>query len=108
MSSVEYPRRICQNHVLRGHTVSVRVSSIIICFPYIVDVFGQGIWPKLGEIHDPELKALAGSLPEVVLRGKAPSTATKYNGAFARWKKWAESKHEVSVLPAEPCICASI
>ena len=46
--------------------------------------------------------ALARSLPGVVLRGRAPATATKYTNAFSRWKKWAESKSFVAACPAEP------
>lgn len=65
-------------------------------------MLSKGVWPKLDEIQDPELKALAGMLPGVVLQGKARSTATKYSSAFTRWKKWAESKHEVSAFPVDP------
>jgi hypothetical protein len=62
----------------------------------------MGVWPKLEDIEDPELKALARMLPSVVLQGKARSTVSKYSGAFARWKKWAEAKHEVAVFPVVP------
>ena len=53
-------------------------------------------------IEDPELKELADSLPEVVLRGKAPSTVKQYSGAFVGWKKWAGRKKEVCTFPVSP------
>lgn len=53
-------------------------------------------------IQDPELKALADFLPGVVLSSKAPSTTTKYCGAFNRWKRWAQSKQDVPGFPAKP------
>ena len=67
-----------------------------------IDVFDQGVWLQMNDIEDAELKELASSLPDVVLRGKAPSTAKKYSGAFARWKRWANSKPEVCAFPASP------
>lgn len=48
------------------------------------------------------MKALASHLPRVVLSGKAPSTTSKYAGAFARWRKWAQSKPDIPILPARP------
>ena len=68
----------------------------------LIDVLSQGIWSELADLKDPELKELAKSLPATVLRGRAPSTVKKYSSAFLRWKKWAESKQEVSVVPARP------
>lgn len=51
------------------------------------------------QIQDRELRELAATLPEVVLRGKAPATVKMYKGAFVRWKKWAPKKKEVCVFP---------
>ena len=53
-------------------------------------------------MDDPELKALAESLPSIVLRSKAPATVKKYAGGFGRWKKWADSKHNIDAFPAKP------
>ena len=36
------------------------------------------MWAQMQSIEDPELKELADSLPEVVLREKAPSTAIQW------------------------------
>ena len=47
---------------------------------------------------DHHLRSLADSLPDVVLAGRAPSTATKYSATYARWKRWAR----VQCLPAFP------
>ena len=35
------------------------------------------------QVEDPELKELAAMLPEVVLRGRAPSTVKMYSGALS-------------------------
>ena len=67
-----------------------------------IDVFDQGVWLQMNDIEDAELKELASSLPDVVLRGKAPSTAKQYSGAFVCWKRWANSKPEVCAFPASP------
>ena len=48
------------------------------------DIFEQGVWVEMQAVQDPELRELADSLPEVVLRGKAPSTVKQYSGAFVR------------------------
>ena len=64
------------------------------------DVFSNGIWPEIGQIHDPNLKELAESLPMVALRSKAPATVKKYAGGFNRWKRWADSKPGIDPFPA--------
>ena len=79
----------------------VVITNGVAIFAYL-DVFCQGFWPELESIQDPDLKALASHLPRVVLSGKAPSTASKYSGAFARWKRWALTKQGIPVLPASP------
>ena len=50
---------------------------------------------------DEMLCSLAASLPDVVLAGRAPSTAAKYSAAFSRWKSWASS-HQLPSFPASP------
>lgn len=62
----------------------------------------QGSWLDLQSIEDPELRALASTLPSIVIRGKAPATIKKYAGAFGRWKRWAAGHQEVSPFPAKP------
>ena len=64
------------------------------------DVFSNGIWPEIGQIHDPELKELAKSLPMIALRSKAPATVKKYAGGFNRWKRWADSKPGIDPFQA--------
>ena len=56
----------------------------------------------MNEMGDAELKELASSLPDVVLKGKAPCTAKQYSGAFAQWKRWADSKPDVCAFTASP------
>ena len=69
---------------------------------YFPDVFLNGIWPEIDQIHDPELKELAESLPLIALRSKAPATVKKYAGGFRRWKKWADSKPIIDSFPVKP------
>lgn len=64
-----------------------------------LDIFSKGVWPQLRSIQDPELRRLAGRLPEVLLRSKADSTTRKYRYAFMRWAKWAK-KNRMTVCPA--------
>jgi hypothetical protein len=71
----------------------------VLCFP---DVFSNGIWPEIHQIHDPELKELADSLPSIALRSKAPATVRKYAGGFNRWKRWANSKPGIDAFPVKP------
>ena len=60
-----------------------------------------GVWRTLNQLQDPELKRLASTLPDTVMRSRADSTATKYLYAFRRWKEWAEQRREVTVYPVQ-------
>lgn len=63
----------------------------------------QATWQQLASLQDSDLCELAKFLPVVVLRSKAPSTVRKYNGAFLRWKQWAQKKNtKIRILPASP------
>ena len=66
-----------------------------------VDVMPVGPWKALGEIQDPELRRLAGLLPQTVLRSRANSTSAKYMPAFQRWRQWAEQRREVKIYPVQ-------
>ena len=68
----------------------------------LLGVLNQSVWAELKSLDDPELRALADSLPNTVLQSRAPSTVRKYTGAFLRWKKWATNKPGVEALPAVP------
>ena len=48
---------------------------------------------------DHHLRALADSLPDVTLAGRASSTAIKYSATYARWKRWARD-HDLPAFPA--------
>jgi len=41
-----------------------------------------------------------------VLSSRAPTTATKYAGAFRRWKKWAVNRRGIELFPAKPLFVA--
>ncbi len=68
----------------------------------ISDVFKHGIWTTLKDIKDPSLRELSGGLKSVVLASRQPATISSYNGAFSRWKRWADMFEEVVAFPAEP------
>ena len=83
--------------------VLATVVVLFVCFISfcaIANVFDSAMWSDLqeaaGEWH--ELRALADTLPDVLLYGRAHSTVVKYSGGFRRWKDWAQSHH----LPAMP------
>ena len=70
---------------------------------HLTDIFKHGMWPKLDNISDPELRKLAEYLLLVSLQSQAPSTAKKdYAGAFCHWRKWAATKSQVNPFPANP------
>ena len=58
-----------------------------------------GVWEKLADLEDPELKRWARLLPDTVLHSRADSTTKKYMCAFQRWKQWAVLREEVTVFP---------
>jgi hypothetical protein len=47
---------------------------------------------KCIRLKDPELRSLAGDIPGILLRDRAPRTMRKYQDSFQRWHTWAESK----------------
>ena len=82
----------------------MRTSQIILVMisRHYLDVFTQPIRQEFDSIEHPELRELAESLPEIVLRSRAPSTVKKYGGAFLRWKRWALYKcADIQLLPAK-------
>ena len=52
-----------------------------------------------GRFTDPELSRLASSLPLRCLGAKADSTTERYSRAFEKFRVWAASYKEISVLP---------
>ena len=72
-----------------------------ICFN-VVDIFKSGIWSGLGELQSDELKELARELPDLAIACRSKGTVKNYLTAFSRFKTWAKSFHEVTVLPAKP------
>ena len=55
----------------------------------------------LDNLENPDLKELAGRLPQTILQSHANNTVRKDLGAFRRWKTWA-SGHNLSPIPAKP------
>ena len=54
----------------------------------------------VGHFTDPELSRLASRLPFRCLGAKADSTTERYSRAFERFRFWASSYKEISVLPS--------
>ena len=74
-------------------------------FLCLVDVFKSTLWSNLQAavpLDDHHLRALADSLPDVTLAGRATSITTKYSAIYARWKRWPRY-HDVPAFPASPC-----
>lgn len=67
--------------------------------PLFADTMTGGLWAEMADLHDPELRRLAESLPSTILHSRADSTITKYGCAFQRWKSWAQARGEVKVFP---------
>lgn len=57
-------------------------------------------WLDLDQFADPELKALAGLLPSVIIQDRAQGTINTYISAYRLWKRWA-SVHGVCPIPAD-------
>ena len=53
-----------------------------------------------GHFTDPELSRLASCLPSRCLGAKADSTTERYSRAFDKFRLWAASYNEISVLPS--------
>ena len=64
----------------------------------VADVFRAGPRTVLRELENPDLRRLAETLPETVLRSRADSTTKKYLGAFKRWRQWA-TDHQLQEFP---------
>ena len=54
----------------------------------------------MGHFTDPELSRLASCLPSRCLGAKADSTTERYSRAFDKFRLWAASYNEISVLPS--------
>ena len=63
-------------------------------------MFSTGVWPLLDNLKDPELRPLAQSLPETVLKSRADNTTKNHLGANQRWRTWADARQRVPSLGA--------
>ena len=52
-------------------------------------------------LDDHRFRALADTLPDVTLAGRASSTKTKYSATLTRWKRWARD-NDLTAFPASP------
>ena len=69
------------------------------------DISKVGVWKEAQRLSDPELSIQVPHLLDLVLTSSAPSTTTRYSYGWTRWRRWAQSKQGVSVMPARPlCI----
>ena len=73
------------------------------CF-YFADVSSSAMWSDLRAAvpqKSSALQSLAGSLPDVALASRAPSTSSKYFSSYNRWSSWGR-EHGLIVFPASP------
>lgn len=76
------------------------MQHFLLCFS---DVLQSQIWKDAAaSLEDASLSRMVPEVFELQLQSKAPSTVDKYKYGWMRWKKWAESKCGVPVLPAKP------
>ena len=66
------------------------------------DIIQVGVWKEANKLCDPELSARVPQLLELVLASNAPSTTTKYSYGWSRWRRWAQSKQAIPIMPACP------
>ncbi|XP_048237153.1 uncharacterized protein LOC125379160 [Haliotis rufescens] len=78
------------------------VSPIDKVKPETRDMFSSGIWKLKNNLVHTDLIDLAGHMPDLVLKSKAPATVYKYERSYNSWKKWSSKFKEITCLPAHP------
>ena len=67
---------------------------------FLLGLIKEALQRRNGQVCSPVLKKLTDSLPDVVHHSKASATCLKYKRGFERWRCWATTFSEVTVLPA--------
>lgn len=84
------------------YAFNLQLMQIVYSFAYLF-TFLQGakaLSTLAGHFMDPELSRLASCLPSRCLGAKADSTTERYSRAFDKFRLWAASYKEISVLPS--------
>ena len=89
---------VCQKIVIQGGSFKKKKKKNFMLLFYL-DLQGSDTWKELGSLNDPELQRLKSKLAGTLLQNRAPSTTRKYLYAVERWRNWAATKSEISVLP---------
>ena len=87
----------------KGVRLIVNADCLLVCLLVSFFCFLQGgaaFSALTGHFTDPELSSLASCLPSRCLGAKADSTTERYSRAFDKFRLWAASYKESSVLPS--------
>ena len=81
---------------------ALQLMQIVYLFAYLFTFLqGAAAFSALaGHFTDPELSRLASCLPSSCLGAKADSTTELYSRAFDKFRLWAASYKEISILPS--------
>ena len=76
-------------------------TCLLACFLYFCFLQGAAAFSALaGHFTNPELSRLASCWPSRCLGAKADSTTERYSRSFDKFRLWAASYKEISVLPS--------
>lgn len=74
----------------------------MIVFQFVSDVLLSDTWKSAKHLNDESLVNLLPSLLDLHVNSKAPSTVQKYDAGWKKFRSWATSKSDVTILPADP------
>ena len=80
--------------------VAVNADCLLVCLLVYFLQGAKALSTLAGHFMDPELSRLARCLPSRCLGAKADSTTERYSRAFDKFRLWAASYNEISVLPS--------
>ena len=99
----ETSKQVKQSDHGKGVRLIVNADCLLVCLLVSFFCFLQGgaaFSALTGHFTDPELSSLASCLPSRCLGAKADSTTERYSRAFDKFRLWAASYKESSVLPS--------
>ena len=99
----ETSKQVKQSDHGKGVRLIVNADCLLVCLLVSFFCFLQGgaaFSALTGHFTDPELSSLASCLPSRCLGAKADSTTERYSRAFDKFRLWAASYKEISVLPS--------
>ena len=96
--------QICLRRACQGDDNYFSYATKLMYFS--IEGLNFGIWQKIDQLKDPELKTKASLLPNLFKAAYADSTLSKYKPAWKKKKGWAERYGEINPCPADPFFVA--